>query len=81
MACFCLALSSEAVTAFDGGRLERWIRWVFIVNGVSGIAGVVLGGMGIMAATMVSLVAWGVTFPVGTILVAVLFRRAGRMAA
>ena len=66
--------------AFDGGGLEHWIRWVFIVNGVAGIAGVVLGGMGIMAATMVSLVAWGVTFPFGTVLVAVLFKRAGQMA-
>ena len=67
--------------AFDGGRLECWIRWLFIVNGVVGIAGSTLGGLGIMAATMVSLVVWCVTFPVGTALVAVLFKRAGRMAA
>jgi len=65
---------------FEGGRLERWIRWLFIVNGVAGIAGVALGALGIMMATWASLAVWCVTFPVGTALVAVLFKRAGRMA-
>jgi hypothetical protein len=41
--------------AFDGGRLERCIRWLFIMNGVACIAGTAQGGLGIMAATMVSL--------------------------
>jgi len=61
---------------FDGGKLESWLRRLFIVNGVAGIAGVVLGGVGIMMATMVSLVVWCVTFPVATAMVAVLLRRA-----
>lgn len=65
---------------FHGGRLERWIRWLFTVNGVSAIAGLTLGGLGIMAATWVSLAVWSVTFPVVTALVAVLFKRAQRMA-
>jgi hypothetical protein len=60
---------------FDGDKLERWLRGLFIVNGVAGIAGVVLGGLGIILATMVSLAAWCVTFPVATIIVAVLFKR------
>ena len=61
---------------FYGDKLKRWIRWLFIVNGVAGIAGVILGGLGIMMATMVSLALWCVTFPAATAMVAVLFKRA-----
>jgi len=63
---------------FSGDKLERWLRWLFIVNGVAGIAGVILGGLGIIMATMVSLAVWCVTFPVATAMVAVLFKRARR---
>ena len=63
---------------FDGDKLKSWLRWLFIVNGVAGIAGVILGGLGIMMATMVSLAVWCVTFPVATAMIAVLFRRAGQ---
>ena len=66
---------------FDGDKLESWLRWLFIVNGVAGIVGVVLGGLGIIIAAMVSLVAWCVTFPVATAMVAVLFKRARRVTA
>ena len=48
----------------------------FIVNGVAGIAGVILGGLGIMTATMVSLAVWCLTFPVATAMLAILFKRA-----
>jgi len=58
---------------FDGDKLDRWLRWLFIVNGVTGIAGVILGGLGIMMATMVL---WCVTFPVAAAMVAILFKRA-----
>ena len=61
---------------FNGDKLDRWLRWLFIVNGVAGIAGVILGGLGIMMATMVSLALWCVTFPVATAMVAILFKRA-----
>lgn len=61
--------------AFAGDRLEHTIRWVWVVNGIAGIAGVVLGGLGIIVATMVSLAVWCITFPVGMALVAVLFWR------
>jgi hypothetical protein len=61
---------------FDGDKLDRWLRWLFIVNGVAGIAGVILGGLGIIMATMVSLALWCVTFPVATAMVAILFTRA-----
>lgn len=63
---------------FDGSRLESWARWLFAVNGVAVIVGVVLGGLGIILATMVSLAAWCITFPVAAVMVAVLFKRAGR---
>lgn len=61
--------------AFTGARLERWIRWLFVANGAASSIGVFLGGLGIMAATWVSLVVWCVAFPVGVALVAALFRR------
>jgi len=61
---------------FSGDKLERWLRWLFIVNGVAGIAGVILGGLGIMTATMVSLALWCLTFPVATTMLAILFKRA-----
>jgi len=61
---------------FGGNRLEIWLQRLFIVNGVAGIAGVILGGLGIVMATMVSLTIWCVTFPVATAMVAVLFKRA-----
>jgi len=63
---------------FGGNRLEIWLQRLFIVNGVAGIAGVILGGLGIVMATMVSLTIWCVTFPVATAMVAVLFKRARR---
>lgn len=65
-----------ASRAFEGERLERWLRWVFMVNGVAGIAGAVLGGVGFMAGTWVSLAVWCVSFPAGTVLVALLFKQA-----
>lgn len=33
--------------AFEGGRLERWIKRLFIINGIGGIAGVAFGGASI----------------------------------
>jgi hypothetical protein len=61
--------------AFGGGRLGSWIRWLLIVNGLAGVAGVALGGFGIVAATMLALVAWAVTLPIATVLLAVFFYR------
>jgi hypothetical protein len=58
------------------GRLEKAARWVLIINGVAGIAGTVLGGMGLLVATLPSLAIWCITFPVATILLAVVFKRA-----
>ena len=66
---------------FSGDKLERWLRWFFIVNGVAGIAGVILGGLGIMMATMVSLALWCLTFPVATTMLAILFKRASGVTA
>jgi len=61
---------------FDGNRLGIWLQRLFIVNGAAGIAGVILGGLGMIVATMVSLALWCVTFPVATAMVAILFKRA-----
>lgn len=66
---------------FGGDKLERWLRWLFIVNGVAGIAGVILGGLGIIMATIVSLAVWCLTFPVATVMLAVLFQRAREVTA
>ena len=60
---------------FSGDKLKRWIRWLFIVNGMAGITGVILGGLGVMTATMVSLALWCLTFPAGTAMLAILFKR------
>ncbi|MGI6585811.1 MAG: hypothetical protein ACOX3L_07725 [Lutisporaceae bacterium] len=70
-----------ASQVFDGNRLGIWLRCLFIVNGVAGIAGVILGGLGIMTATMVSLALWCLTFPVATAMLAILFKRASEVTA
>ena len=62
---------------FSGDKLERWLRWLFIVNGVAGIAGVILGGLGIMTATMVSLAVWCLTFPVAAVMLAIYLSEQG----
>ena len=66
---------------FGGNRLGIWLQRLFIVNGVAGIAGVILGGLGIMTATMVSLALWCLTFPVATAMLAILFKRASGVTA
>ena len=66
---------------FGGNRLRIWLQRLFIVNGVAGIAGVILGGLGIMTATMVSLALWCLTFPVATAMLAILFKRASGVTA
>ena len=66
---------------FGGNRPGIWLQRLFIVNGVAGIAGVVLGGLGIMTATMVSLALWCLTFPVATAMLAILFQRASGVTA
>jgi hypothetical protein len=66
---------------FGGNRLGIWLQRLFIVNGVAGIAGVILGGLGIMTATMVSLALWCLTFPVATAMLAILFQRASGVTA
>jgi len=72
-----MGLAAIFVTqVFGGNRLGIWLQRLFIVNGVAGIGGVILGGLGIMTATMVSLALWCLTFPVATAMLAILFKRA-----
>lgn len=59
---------------FSGGKLERWIRGLLLVNGIQVLA-VVAGMLGIWVVTMISLLVWCLSFPVVSILLAVLFRR------
>ena len=59
---------------FSGGRLERWIRGLLLVNGIQVLA-VVAGMFGIWIITMLSLVVWCISFPLVSILLAVLFHR------
>ena len=67
--------------AFGDKGLEGWIRRLFVINGLSGLAGVIVLGMGdALPASFgfvgwLSLAAWNLTFPVATVLAAVLFRR------
>jgi len=77
-----MALAAIFVSqVFGGNRLRIWLQRLFIVNGVAGIAGVILGGLGIMTATMVSLALWCLTFPVATAMLAILFKRASGVTA
>jgi len=51
------------------------------INVAAGIAGVISGGLGIMAATIISLALWCLTFPVATAMLAILFQRASGITA
>src|SRR5512143_1447128 len=69
-----------AAPVFDGGKLERWIRWLFLANGASAvitILGIVVDSP--MIFLLGSLVPWCIIFSAATIVLAVLFRRAGQI--
>ena len=69
-----------AAPVFGGGKLERWIRWLFLANGASAIItifGIVVDSP--LIYLLGSLVPWCVIFSAATILLAVLFRRIGRI--
>jgi hypothetical protein len=59
---------------FSGDKLERWVRGLLLLNGIQVLA-VIAGMLGIWIVTMLSLVIWCISFPVVSILLAVLFRR------
>ncbi len=59
---------------FSGGKLETWIRRLLILNGVQ-VAVVIAGFLEWWIVTMLSLVIWCLSFPVVSILLAILFRR------
>ena len=62
---------------FSGGKLETWIRRLLILNGVQ-VAVVIAGFLEWWIVTMLSLVIWCLSFPVVSILLAILFRRTQR---
>ncbi len=62
---------------FSGGRLEIWIRRLLLLNGIQ-VAVVIAGFLNLWVVTMISLVIWCLSFPVVAVLLAILFRRAGR---
>jgi hypothetical protein len=69
-----------AAPVFAGGKLERWIRWLFLANGASAVItifGIVVDSP--MIYLLGSLVPWCVIFSAATVLLAVLFKRIGRI--
>lgn len=67
-----------AAAAFQHGRLDRWIRRAMIANGVLAPAIV----LQIFYAPLWNLAAlWVITFPLATVLLAVLFKKGQRIAA
>ncbi len=70
-----------AAPVFEGGRLERWIRWLFYANGASVITSLIGVAVDTKAVyLLVSLVPWCVVFTLATALLAILFRRASKLA-
>lgn len=70
------------VPIFSGGKVERAIRWLFVVNGVANISAalaVLLTANPLHMLVLVSLGVWSIAFPIATILLAVVFKRAERM--
>jgi hypothetical protein len=58
---------------FDNSGLGRWIRILLLVNGTITVLPVVVALIGFPAGTWIALAIWGVTFPIGIVLVAVYF--------
>jgi hypothetical protein len=69
----------SAVPVFANGRIELAIRWCFAVNAVFtvlGAVGYLLSGDPLHVVVLTSLGVWATVFPIGTGLLAVVFRRA-----
>jgi hypothetical protein len=67
--------------AFAGGRLAAWTRWMFVANGIGGLIGFVAFGASdilpesVLTIGWLGLGIWNITFPVATVLAALIFRR------
>jgi hypothetical protein len=71
-----------ALPVLSQGRIELVIRWCFAVNAVFtlvGSIGYVLSGNPLHVLVLISLGIWAIVFPIGTALLAVIFRRAEKM--
>lgn len=71
-----------ALPVFNGGGIERAIRWCFAINAVFtvlGSIGYVLSGNPLHGLVVASLGVWAIVFPIATALLAVMFKRVGRM--
>lgn len=68
---------------FSGGGIERVIRWCFGVNALftalGGVGYALSGGNPLNVLVIASLGVWAIAFPVGTALVALVFKRAREM--
>ncbi len=62
--------------AFNGGKLENWIRWLFILSGAVGIFGVLVAPFDQPYLIFAGLGVWSLTFPGSTFLLAIYFQRA-----
>ena len=70
------------VPVFHQGRIQRAIRWCFALNAVFtilGSIGYVLSGNPLHVLVLASLGVWAIAFPIATALLAVVFKRVGRM--
>jgi hypothetical protein len=70
------------VPIFSGGRVGSAIRWLFVLNGGVNIVAtlaVLLTANPLHILVLVSLGVWSIAFPIATILLAVVFKRADRM--
>ena len=61
-----------AAPVFSGKRVERWIRWILIANGLQAPTN---AGMIIIPFLWNIAALWVITFPLSTVLLAVLFRQ------
>lgn len=65
--------------AFTGTGIFRAVRWLLILNGVSGLLGVLLTILSFTVISMISLAVWCITFPMGMIMIALIFAKEKRL--
>jgi hypothetical protein len=65
-----------AAQAFSGSPLARWIRALLVASGALALAGLAGIACGDMRLRMIGVVGYVGVFPIATILIAILFRRA-----
>ncbi len=57
-------------------KSERAIKWLFILNGIIGVAFLIGNALGIFVVNIIASLAWGILFPIASILLARKFKAA-----